>query len=172
MEEQAIELFFKIKKPDKIILSIFFNACAQLKTENALNLAKKVFDQFVIKSNPSNDLLYSVLNMFIKCDDLQSAETLFGRIHRDIISYGSMMKFYNIKDQPEKTLELYQKMKEENLSPNEIIFVLLIDASSKLGDLSLSQPLINEIPHNFLLDPWIQTGLIDLWVKILLTSID
>ena len=66
MEERAIELFFKTEKPDKIILNIFFKACAQLKTKNALNLGKKVFDQLVLESKQSDNLLYSVLNMFIQ----------------------------------------------------------------------------------------------------------
>ncbi|CAF1202782.1 unnamed protein product [Didymodactylos carnosus] len=123
MEERAIDLFFKIDKPNKIILSIFFKACAQLKSEKALTLGKKVFNKLVIESNQSNVFLYSVLNMFIQCDDLKSAESLFDRINRDIISYGSMMKFSNVKDQPEKTLELFQRMKKDNLNPNEIIFV-------------------------------------------------
>ena len=117
-------------------------------------------------------VITSALYMFIKCDDLQNAEALFNRTDRDIISYGLMMKLYNSKNQPDKTLELYQKMKEKNLNPNEIIFILPIDAPSKFGDLSLSQSLICEIPENFLLYPSIQSGLIDLWVKLLLTSTD
>jgi pentatricopeptide repeat protein len=82
------------------------------------------------------------------------------------------MKFYNIKDQPEKTLELFQRMKQENLIPDEISYVLLIDALSAIGDLSLCQSLLCEIPKNFLINPWIQVGLIDLWVKFILLSID
>ena len=77
-----------------------------------------------------------------------------------------MMKFYNIKKQAEKTLELFERIKQENLKPNENIFVLLIDACSQVGDLSLAQSLRNQIPKHFLLDPWIQVGLIDLWVNI------
>ena len=165
LEERAIDLFFKTEKPDEITLTIFFNACAQAATEKALTLGKKVFDQLRIECNPSSDVLYSVLNMFIKCDDLENAESLFERIDRDIVSYGSMMKLYNIKDEPQKTVELFQRMKLENLNPNEIIFVLLIDALSVIGDLSLSQTLIDEISEKFLLDRWIQVGLIDLWVK-------
>jgi pentatricopeptide repeat protein len=172
MEERAIDLFFSIEKADNILLSIFFNTCAKLQTENALISGKKVFNQYIIESNLTNDVLYSVLNMFIKCNDLQSAEILFDKIERDIICYGSMMKFYNIKDQPEKTLELFERMKQENLKPNEVIFVLLLNAYSKIGDLELSQSLMCEIPEDLLSNPWIQTGLIDLWVKVLLISID
>ncbi|CAF4321134.1 unnamed protein product, partial [Rotaria sp. Silwood2] len=136
---------------------------AQLKNEKALNLGKKVFNELKIESN---DILHMVLNMFIKCDDLNSAEHLFNRMNRNILSYGSMMKLYNLKDQPEKTLELFQKMKEENLNPDEISYVLLIDALSKIGDLSLSQLFVNDIPKSFLKNSWIQVGLIDLWGKI------
>ncbi|CAF1125375.1 unnamed protein product [Adineta steineri] len=164
---KTLELYEKLQeenfKPDKIILNLFFNACAQLKTKNALNLAKNVFDQLIIKSN---DLLYSVLNMFIKCDDLKNAEILFDRIDRDIIAYGSMMKFYNIKNQPLKTLELYQKLKDENLKPTEITFVLLLDACSEIGDLSLSESLVCQIPESFLSNLYIRNALIDLFGKV------
>ncbi|CAF1431394.1 unnamed protein product [Rotaria sp. Silwood1] len=166
-EERAIELFFQIKNPCNVILRIFFNACAQLKNEKALNLGKKVFNQLDINSNQTNvDILHMVLNMFIKCDDLKCAESLFNRINRNVISYGSMMKFYNIKDKPEKTLELFQRMKQEYLNPDEICYVLLIDALSKIGDLELSQSFVNDIPKIFLKNSWIQVGLIDLWGKI------
>lgn len=166
-EQRAIDLFFQIKKPSKAILRTFFNACAQLQTENALAMGKKVFNQLIVDSNQSKDVLHMVLNMFIKCDDLKSAESLFNRMDRTVISYGSMMKFYNIKEQPEKTLELFQRIKQENLIPDEICYVLIIDALSKVGDLSLSQLFISQMPKHFLRNSWIQVGLIDLWVKFL-----
>ncbi|CAF1183546.1 unnamed protein product [Rotaria sp. Silwood1] len=166
MTQRAIDLFLTIEKPDKIIFSILFNACAQLRTKDALDLGKKVFNQLPIECRQSNDLLYSVLNMFIKCDDLKSAESLFNRIDRDLISYGSMMKFYNMKEQPEQTLTLFEQMKQNKIKPNKIIFVLLIDACSVIGDLSLCQSLISQIPPSFLTDPWIQVGLVDMWGKV------
>ncbi|CAF3676422.1 unnamed protein product [Rotaria sp. Silwood1] len=172
MTQRAIDLFLTIEKPDKIIFSILFNACAQLRTKDALDLGKKVFNQLPIECRQSNDLLYSVLNMFIKCDDLKSAESLFNRIDRDLISYGSMMKFYNMKEQPEQTLTLFEQMKQNKIKPNKIIFVLLIDACSVIGDLSLCQSLISQIPPSFLTDPWIQVGLVDMWVRLILTLIN
>ena len=78
------------------------------------------------------------------------------------------MKFYNVKDQPEKTLELFQRMQEENLEADEICYVLVIDALSKVGDLSLTHSVVDDMPPNFLENSWIQVGLIDLWVKYLL----
>ena len=146
-------------------MCVFFNACAKLGNEKALSLGKKVFNELEINSY---DVLPMVLNMFIKCDDLKSAECLFNRMHCNIICYGAMMKFYNMKDQPEKTLELFRRMQEENLTPDEICYVLLLDALSKIGDLSLAQLFVDKMPKCFSKDSWIQVGLIDLWVKYIL----
>jgi pentatricopeptide repeat protein len=145
--------------------SILFKICAEIADQRSLEFGKSMFNKMPKKFQMDLAVLNSALNMFNKCDDLKSAESLFDRIDRNIISYGSMMKFYNTKNQPEKTVELFERMKEENLNPNEIIFVLVIDAISTFGDLSLSQPLIDEIPEKFLSDRWIQNALIDLWVK-------
>ncbi|CAF1212594.1 unnamed protein product [Adineta ricciae] len=166
LEQKAIDLFFQIDQPDEIILTIFFNACAQSKTDHALSLGKKVFRQLDPKLKQSNSLLYSVLNMFVKCNDISNAESLFNRIKRDVISYGSMMKLYNVQKQPEKTCALYHRMKIDGLRPNEFIFTLAIDAFSRIGDITLAESLIDEIPKDLQLNPWIQIGLVDLWGKI------
>ncbi|CAF4341292.1 unnamed protein product, partial [Rotaria sordida] len=39
---KAIDLFNEIKNPDEVSIIILFNACAQLGTNEALNLTKKV----------------------------------------------------------------------------------------------------------------------------------
>ncbi|CAF1530896.1 unnamed protein product [Adineta ricciae] len=166
LEQKAIDLFFQIDQPDEIILTIFFNACAQSKTDHALSLGKKVFRQLDAKLKQSNRLLYSVLNMFVKCNDVSSAESLFNRIKRDVVSYGSMMKLYNVQKQPEKTCALYHRMKIDGLPPNEFIFTLAIDAFSRIGDITLAESLIDEIPKDLQSNPWIQIGLVDLWGKI------
>ena len=66
-------------------------------------------------------------------------------------------------------MELFQRMNEENINPNEINYVLIIDALSAIGDLSLSESLLCEMPENFLINSYIQNGLINLWVKSLPT---
>ena len=49
MPQRAIDLFFEIDKPNEFIFTIFFNACAQLRTKNALTMGKKVFAQLPIE---------------------------------------------------------------------------------------------------------------------------
>ncbi|CAF3918289.1 unnamed protein product, partial [Rotaria sp. Silwood1] len=42
MPNKAIALFNVINDPDKVIVTLFFNACAQLGTNKELNLVKTV----------------------------------------------------------------------------------------------------------------------------------
>ena len=103
--------------------------------------------------------------MFLKCDDIQNAELLFTRLNRNVISYGTLMNGYNDQGEPEKTLELFERMKEEKIEPNEIIFQLLIDACSQIGDLSLCENILSQMPQSLFSNHLIQGGLIDMWVS-------
>ena len=165
MPQRAIDLFFEIEKPNEFIFTSFFNACAQLRTKNALAMGKKVFAQLPIEYQKHIYLLNAVLNMLIKCDDIENAELLFARLNRDVISYGSLMNFYNDNVEPEKTLELFERMKEEKIKPNEIIFQLLITACSKIGDLSLCEDILSQMPQTLFSNHMIQGGLIHMWVS-------
>ena len=164
--QEALNLFKESNiEANEYTYSILFKLCAKIANEDSLEFGQLIFSRMSKKFHKNRVVRNSALHVFITADDLKSAEAVFDPMDRNITCYGSMMKVYNIKNQPEKTIELYQKMKE-------IVCTLLIDACSEIGDLELSQSLIREIPENFLLNLWVQTGLIDLWINLLLTSID
>ncbi len=165
MPEEAIDLFFHIDKPNEITTTIFFGACAELKDNKTLILAQKIFSQLPIQFRQSRLLLQSIFNMFCRCNDISNAEIIFNQIDRDVIAYGSLMKTYNDQDQSEKTLELFERMKQEKIEGNSIIFVLLINACANIHFLSLCQSIVKQIPHNLMNDRWIQTSLVDMWVN-------
>ena len=69
--------------------------------------------------------------MLMKFGDIASVETLFETIKKkDTVLYGAMMKGYNINNEPLQSLYLFHEMKQQNIKPDEIIFVLLIGACS------------------------------------------
>jgi pentatricopeptide repeat protein len=170
MPQKAIDLFFQIKNPDRVCFSIFFNACAQLATSESLTLGKQVLSRLPEEYRESTDILYSLSNMFIKCNDLDNAESLFNRLNRDVKCYGSLMKFYQTRNEPEKILNLFQQMKKEEIQANEMIYVLLIDACSAIGHLSLSKSIISQIPKSLLNNLWIKNSSIDMWVSLFLNK--
>lgn len=163
MPERAIELFEHVDKADVIIYTIFFNACAQLANDKGLTLGKKVFSRLPTQFRQSPKILSAIFNLYVQCADVPSAEELFGRLDCDVISYGSLMKLFNNDGQPEKTLRLFEQMKDEGkITPNEIIFTLLLGACSQIGDLSLAEQIAAQIPFR---NTFIDVSLIDLWVR-------
>ena len=162
MPQKALDLFLLVDKPDEILTTLFFNACAQLKDQKTLNLARRIYSQLPCQSNR---LLQSAFNAFFQHKDICKAEILFEKVNRDTINYISLMKLYNEQHRPEKTLQLFKRMKNENIERNELIFALVINACANVRFLSLSQSIVQQIPVNFLDDHWIQTALIDMWVS-------
>ena len=79
-------------------------------------------------------------------------------------SYGNLMNGFNKQDNPLKTLNLFNHMKSDGIEANVMIYLCLIRALSQIGDYSLSQSIVKQIPHSFLVDNKIRTALIDMWV--------
>ena len=165
MSKKAIDLFFEISKPNEFIFSIAFKGCAQLGSVEGLTLGKRILSGISVEHRENPRVFQSILNMFTKCNDHKSAESFFARVKRDAVCYASMMKMYNVNEEPEKTLSLFERMKNEKIEPDEIIFTLVIDACSQLGDLELCKLKICQMPSEIYRDSWIQNGLIDMWVS-------
>ncbi len=96
LANKAIDLFNEVKDPGEVNIIVLFNACAQLGTNEALNLAKKVSKE-IPKSFYSNPrLLTSLLDALMKCGDVKHAQSLFDATTTKVMSmYGAMMKGNN-----------------------------------------------------------------------------
>ena len=82
-----------MKDPDAILLNLLFNACAHLGTTEALNSAKMIYEEMPKPFHSNTYLLTSLLDVYMKCGDLSSAQQLFNRSTRKELSmYGAMMK--------------------------------------------------------------------------------
>ena len=94
MSVEAISLFNEIKDPNEIIITLFFNACAQLGTEKELKLIKRVSSNIPISFYSDDFLLTSLIDAFMKCGDVTSAKSLFDKstITKTLPLYAAMMK--------------------------------------------------------------------------------
>ncbi|CAF3518869.1 unnamed protein product [Adineta steineri] len=161
---KAMDLFHEINKPDEVIVILLFNTCAQLGTEEALNLAKRVSKETpqLFYSNPR--LLTSLLDALIKCGDMEHAQLLFDRSTKKVLSmYGAMMSGYNKAKNPFKTLDVFNQMKMDGIEPNVIGYTCVIQALSQMGDYSISESIIEQIPSSIFVDNQIHNALIDMW---------
>ncbi|CAF5031375.1 unnamed protein product, partial [Rotaria sp. Silwood1] len=158
--EEVINLFKEIKNPSEVNLIVFFNACAHLKTQQALDLLKKI-SKTMPKSYYSNHrLLNALLDGFIKCGDSSTGEILFSKMKKTVENYGNLMTGFNQENYPEKTLDLFNKMKKDNIEANIIIYLCIIKALAYIGDYSMSESIIKQIPYSFVVDNQIKAALI------------
>jgi len=84
---------------------------------------------------------------------------------KSVESYGNLMNGFNRENDPSKTLDLFNQMKDDGIKANAITYLCVIKALSKMGDYSLSKSIIEQIPQNFLVNNQLQNALIDLWVS-------
>ncbi len=105
---KAIALFNEIESPDAIIVTLLFNACGNLGTNEALNLAKTVFKQIPQYFHSDVYLLTSLLDALMKCGDVASAQSLFdSSTNKTLSMFGAMMQGKN-------GLEIYQCIQFES----------------------------------------------------------
>ncbi|CAF1622168.1 unnamed protein product [Adineta ricciae] len=162
---RAVDLFNEIEHPDHVVLNLLFNACAQVRTTEALTLVKKIYRTMPSTIHSNYYLLTSILDALIKCRDTASAEILFSKIKRSVINYGNLMNGFNDENQAEKTIKLFYQMKNEGFEGSVITYLCVIRALSLIGDYPLAQSITKQIPKSILIDRKIQNALIDMWGK-------
>ncbi|XP_031277307.1 pentatricopeptide repeat-containing protein At4g33990-like [Pistacia vera] len=135
---EALLLFDEMQdsgcKPNPVTALILVSACAYL---GSRHLGRKLHE-FIINSNTKIDVtLWSALmDMYAKCGDLDTAESIFNDIHpseRNVSSWNVLISGYGMHGQGEKALELFTQMQEEGVEPNHITFTSVLSACSHAG---------------------------------------
>ncbi|CAF0973197.1 unnamed protein product [Adineta steineri] len=166
MENKVIEHFKHIEKPSESVLTLFFNACAQLKTDEALNLIKKTSKTISKSFSLNSRLLTSLLDALVKCGDLNYAQNLFDQLPQKTLSmYKVMINGYLKENNSFKILNLFSEMKLKHIEIDHIIWTSIIKALAYIGDLELSKSIVEQIPESCLIDNQIHNALIHMWGK-------
>jgi hypothetical protein len=70
-----------------------FQACAQLETQEALDLIRLLRSKMPTSFYSNPRLLTSLIDALMKCDDVQTAEIFFNKVQvKNIPLYGAMIK--------------------------------------------------------------------------------
>lgn len=146
-------------------MKLFFNACAQLGTPDALDTMKNFAMNMTETDRANPNILTNLFNTLVKCGDCSTAEIIFSKIKRTLIDYGNLMNGFNKEDRPEKTLKLFDQMKIDSIEPDIIIYLSVIKALSEIGIFELSETIIEQMPKSFLIDNKIRVALVDMWVS-------
>ena len=91
--DKVIDLFGEIDKPNEMIVVLLFNACTQLRTKEALNLAKRVAGEMPSSFHANAYIITSLIDALMKCGDVEGAEKIFSPLTmKNQAIYGAMMK--------------------------------------------------------------------------------
>ncbi|EFJ23563.1 hypothetical protein SELMODRAFT_103065 [Selaginella moellendorffii] len=78
----------------------------------------------------------AIVNMYGKCGSIHDAEEIFFRMeHRDVVAWNAMLSAYAHNGYELEAAKLFQEMEHEGVKADRVVFVSLLEACSKLGDL-------------------------------------
>ncbi|CAF1398340.1 unnamed protein product [Adineta ricciae] len=165
MPQKAIDLFMQANESDEILVTLLFKACAQVASEESLNLVKIIWKQYNAKIVQSESTLTSLINALMKCGDVNNSETVFAESrHKSLSMYGAMMKGYIENEMSEKAIDLFKQVED----PREIIITLLFNACAQLPSqqsLSLIKTVWKKYQNTALLHEHALTALIDAFMR-------
>ena len=165
MFEKALELFKKIPlKSNEVLYAIVYNACALLANEETVSVGNRIFQQMPQAFLNDTVLVNSAIRMFMKFGQIEDGERLFSRMKQTTShTYVIMLNGYNINDEPQKCLSLFEDMKDKNIPISIPIALSLVGACAQIGLRSISQAIVCQIGH-LQDDLRVKTSLIDMWV--------
>ncbi|XP_015865829.1 putative pentatricopeptide repeat-containing protein At5g37570 isoform X2 [Ziziphus jujuba] len=131
--KEAIETYEKMRKENIAVNEVAIvgalSACIQLgDVEMATKLAKHVDEErTLVVSN-------ALIHMHSTCGNLDQARKEFDRMsYRDVISYTTLIIALADHGKAKEALELFSKMHREEIAPNQVTFIGVLNACSHAG---------------------------------------
>ena len=147
--EGAISIYCKLGNegyhPNEYTFSSVMNSCAA--PEAAVEQGKQ-FHAFSIKYGYNNYLCISsaLVTMYSKKGNIESADKVFRRQgERDLVSWNSMISGYAQHGYAHKAIEVFEEMREKNISMDGITFIGVISACTHAGLLEEGQKYFDQM---------------------------
>ncbi|XP_019054228.1 PREDICTED: pentatricopeptide repeat-containing protein At5g27110 [Nelumbo nucifera] len=167
---EALQLFQKLQffphlKPDNFTYPSVLKACSGLQS---VEIGKKIHTH-VIKTGFEFDVVVasSLVGMYAKCGLFDLAIQLFNEMpNRDVACWNTVVSCYYQNGQPEKALDLFEKMKSSGFQPDSVTFTTVLSACARLLDLESGKEIHREVKRTgFHLDGFISSALVDMYGK-------
>jgi pentatricopeptide repeat protein len=167
--EKALDLFEHVSSMlNPNLYTIMYSTCATLSNDRAITLGKQLLSSMPKVFQEDLIVMGSAIHMLMKFGEVQQAEYLFSQMKKKgASSYAVMMNGYNINNEVQKCLKLFEEAKWQKIKIDERIYVALIGAYSRIGMISMCQEVVKQISTEALNSSRVQTSLIDMWVSIL-----
>ncbi|KAG9459220.1 hypothetical protein H6P81_003728 [Aristolochia fimbriata] len=157
--EEAIELFEQMKfrnfKPNEVTLVSVLSACAQLgSVETGERIGSYVENEKLVSSAYVGSAL---LDVYAKCGNVKKARQVFDQMpEKDVVSWNAIIGGLAFNGLHREAINLFVKMKELNVKPNEITFVGLLTACTHAGLVELGYEFFESMKSDFNINPKVE----------------
>ncbi|KAJ0041416.1 hypothetical protein Pint_28183 [Pistacia integerrima] len=132
---------------DEITLVSLLSICSQ---SCDLDLGRYVH-LYMVVTGVEIDIIVrnALLDMYAKCGNLHSAQTVFERMsYKNVVSWTSMVSAYAKQGHCKDALNLFHEMSDLGVVPDETTLVCVLSACSQIGDLVMGKKVHNYICNN------------------------
>lgn len=151
--------------PDNYTYPLLFKACAGL----SLGFTAGEILGHALQLGFDSDLFVhnAIIHVLVSCGELLAARKVFDESRvRDLVSWNSMINGYVRCGLANEALNLYYKMEELKVMPDEVTMIGVVSASAQLEDLTLGRKLhqfIEEMGLNLTVP--LTNSLMDMYIK-------
>ncbi|XP_009610590.2 pentatricopeptide repeat-containing protein At2g29760, chloroplastic-like [Nicotiana tomentosiformis] len=129
------EMLFAVEdkvRPNEAVLVCALSACANL---GALEQGNWIHSYIMRNEVPnSSNISTALIDMYAKCGRIDCARLIFNRIPRpDVHNFTSMISGLSYHGLGEDSLTVFNRMLDENVNPNEVTIIGVLNACSHSG---------------------------------------
>lgn len=159
MFEEALELFNGMQssgfRPNQASIVGSLIACASL---GALDQGRWVH-AYVDRNNMELDgvLGTALIDMYAKCGCIEIARNVFhNMLNRDVFAYTSLISGLANHGQSREAISLFAKMQSEGVAPNEVTFICVLSAFSRMGLVEQGLRVFDSMSEVYGIEPGVQ----------------
>lgn len=136
LEKEALSLFHEMQmdgfEPDNVALTSSLAACSRLGALEQGNWICSYIEKNGI--HVDSRLGCALIDMYVKCGDIESALKIFRDTKRkEVSTWTAMIEGFAIHGRGREALEWFEKMQDSGIKPNSITFTAILTACSHAG---------------------------------------
>ncbi|KAJ7561790.1 hypothetical protein O6H91_03G041400 [Diphasiastrum complanatum] len=142
--QKALDVFKKMKRhgvrPNHVTFVSLLEACGSIPS---LAQGRQIHIQIMSYGFESNVVVGNALiDMYIKCGSLAEAHKVFnGLPNHDVVTWGTMITGYAHHGQGHEALELFDKMKQEGVHPDNVLYANILKVCGNMAALGQGRQL-------------------------------
>lgn len=158
-KETSLALFRRMQYAqvlaNAVTVARVLSACAEL---SVLPLGREIHGHAIrLLMNDDVLVMNGLINMYMKCGNLNAGKTLFKKmVSRDIMSWNIMITGYGMHGLGLEALAIFDQMVEAGVEPDEVTFVAALSACSHAGLVSEGRELFNQMSGKFKIEPMVE----------------